>query len=71
MSHSANPQMSPERSPGSIAPGAGVRRANKLPLYLGIGLIAVVALVVSSRVELIETQRARSPLPTAAPPMQS
>jgi len=34
-------------------------------------IAAVVALVVSSRVELIETQRARSPLPTAAPPMQS
>ena len=47
MSTSANPQMSPERSPGSISPGAGVRRANKLPLYLGIGLIAVVALVVA------------------------
>ena len=47
MSPSANPQMSPERSPGSLSPGAGVRRANKLPLYLGIGLIAVVALVVA------------------------
>ena len=47
MSTSANPQMSPERSPGSMPPGAGVRRANKLPLYLGIGLIAVVALVVA------------------------
>ena len=46
MSPSTNSQMSPERSPGSLAPGAGVRRANKLPLYLGIGLIAVVALVV-------------------------
>jgi type IV secretion system protein VirB10 len=30
-----------------MPPGAGVRRANKLPLYLGIGLIAVVALVVA------------------------
>jgi type IV secretion system protein VirB10 len=39
--------MSPERSPGSLAPGAGVRRANKIPLYLVIGLIAVVALVVA------------------------
>ncbi|MDR4466454.1 MAG: conjugal transfer protein TrbI [Nitrospira sp.] len=47
MSHSANPQMSPERSPGSISPGAGVRRANKIPLYLVIGLIAVVAFVVA------------------------
>ena len=47
MSASANPQMSPERSPGSISPGAGVRRANKIPLYLVIGLISVVALVVA------------------------
>ena len=47
MSASANPQMSPEQSPGSLAPGAGVRRANKIPLYLVIGLIAVVALVVA------------------------
>lgn len=47
MSTSTNPQMSPERSPGSLSPGAGVRRANKIPLYLGIGLIAVVALVVA------------------------
>jgi type IV secretion system protein VirB10 len=39
--------MSPERSPGSLAPGAGVRRANKIPLYLVIGLIVVVALVVA------------------------
>ncbi len=47
MSPSVHPQMSPERSPGSLAPGAGVRRANKIPLYLVIGLIAVVALVVA------------------------
>ena len=47
MSHSANPQMSPERSPGSLAPGAGVRRANNIPLYLVIGLMAVVAIVVA------------------------
>ncbi|MCC6226110.1 MAG: chloride channel protein [Microthrixaceae bacterium] len=33
-------------------------------------IAAVVALVVSSRVELIETQRARNPLPAAPPPMQ-
>lgn len=39
--------MSPEQSPGSISPGAGVRRANKIPLYLVIGLVAVVALVVA------------------------
>lgn len=47
MSASSNPQMSPERSPGSLSPGAGVRRANKMPLYLVIGLIGVVALVVA------------------------
>ena len=47
MSATTNPQMSPERSPGSLAPGAGVRRANKMPLYLVIGLMAVVALVVA------------------------
>ena len=47
MSPSANPQMSPEQSPGALAPGAGVRRANKIPLYLVVGLIAVVALVVA------------------------
>lgn len=55
MSASANPQMSPERSPGSLAPGAGVRRANKIPLYLVIGLIAVVALVVA----LVASDRAQ------------
>ena len=42
-----NQQMSPEMSPGSVSPGAGVRRANKIPLYIVIGLIAVVALVVA------------------------
>lgn len=47
MSSSANPQMSPEMSPGSVSPRVGVRRANKMPLYLVIGLIAVVALVVA------------------------
>ena len=47
MSSSANSQMSPERSPGSLAPGVGVRRANRMPLYLVIGLIAVVAIVVA------------------------
>ena len=47
MSSSANSKMSPEMSPGSLSPGAGVRRANKIPLYLVIGLIAVIALVVA------------------------
>ena len=47
MSHSTNPQLSPEMSPGSLSPRAGVRRANNIPLYLVIGLIAVVALVVA------------------------
>ena len=47
MRSSANPQMSPDQSPGSLAPGVGVRRANKIPLYLVSGLIGVVALVVA------------------------
>ena len=47
MGSSTNQQMSPELSPGSASPGGGVRRANKIPLYLVIGVIAVVALVVA------------------------
>lgn len=70
MSHSANPQMSPERSPGSIAPGAGVRRANKLPLYLGIGLIAVVALVVALVANDRAQKQAQMLKSTTGPPQQ-
>lgn len=47
MASSTNPQMSPDLSPVSASPGGGVRRANKIPLYMVIGLIAVVALVVA------------------------
>ncbi len=47
MGSSPNPHMSPDMSPGSISPGAGVRRANKIPLYFVSGLIAVVAIVVA------------------------
>ncbi|MEQ1679554.1 MAG: TrbI/VirB10 family protein [Nitrospira sp.] len=71
MSHSANPQMSPERSPGSLAPGAGVRRANKLPLYLGIGLIAVVALVVALVASDRAQQQAQMLKSTTGPSPQS
>lgn len=44
---STNQQMSPDLSPGSVSPGAGVRRANKIPIYLVMGLIGMVALVVA------------------------
>ena len=44
---STNQQMSPDLSPGSVSPGAGVRRANKIPLYIVMGLIGMVALVVA------------------------
>jgi len=71
VSHSANPQMSPERSPGSISPGAGVRRANKLPLYLGIGLIAVVALVVALVASDRAQQQAQMLKSTTGPSAQS
>ncbi len=71
MSASANPQMSPERSPGSLAPGAGVRRANKLPLYLGIGLIAVVALVVAMVASDRAQQQAQMLKSTTGPLQQS
>ncbi len=47
MSPSAERQMSPDTSPGVGSPGAGVRRANKIPLYLVIGLITVVVVVVA------------------------
>lgn len=47
MGSSTNQQMSPDLSPGSVSPGAGVRRANKIPLYLVMGLIGTVALVVA------------------------
>ena len=47
MGSSTNQQMSPDLSPGSVSPGVGVRRANKIPLYIVIGLIGMVALVVA------------------------
>ena len=71
MSNSANPHMSPEQSPGSLAPGAGVRRANKIPLYLVIGLIAVVALVVAMVASDRAEQQARLLSSTAGPLQQS
>ena len=63
--------MSPERSPGSLTPGAGVRRANKLPLYLGIGLIAVVALVVALVASDRAQQQAQLLKSTSGPQQQS
>ena len=71
MSPSANPQMAPERSPGSLAPGAGVRRANKIPLYLMIGLLAVVALLVALVANDRAEQQARLLHSTAGPQPQS
>ena len=71
MSTSTNPQMSPERSPGSITPKVGVRRANKLPLYLGIGLIAVVALVVALVASDRAQQQAQMLKSTTGPSPQS
>ncbi len=71
MSPSANPQMSPERSPGALAPGAGVRRANKIPLYLVIGLIAVVALVVAMVASDRAQKQAQMLKSAAGPPQQS
>jgi type IV secretion system protein VirB10 len=47
MGSSTNQQMSPDLSPGSVSPGVGVRRANKIPLYIVMGLIGIVALVVA------------------------
>jgi len=70
VSTSANPQMSPERSPGSISPGAGVRRANKIPLYLVIGLIAVVALVVAMVASDRAQKQAQMLKSTTGPPQQ-
>ena len=70
VSSSANPQMSPERSPGSIAPKAGVRRANNIPLYLVIGLIAVVALVVAMVVSDRARQQAQLLKSTTGPQQQ-
>ena len=47
MGSSTNQQMSPDLSPGSVSPGVGVRRANKIPLYIVMGLMGMVALVVA------------------------
>ena len=71
MSASPNPQMSPERSPGSLAPGCGVRRANKIPLYLVSGLIAVVALVVAMVANDRAEQQAQMLKSTTGPLQQS
>ena len=68
MSASADPQMAPEQSPGSLAPGAGVRRANKRPLYLVIGLIAVVAILVAMVANDRAEQQARLLKSTTGPP---
>jgi|SRR6185437_4164208 len=62
--------MSPERSPGSISPGAGVRRANNIPLYLVIGLIAVVALVVAMVASDRAQQQAQMLKSTTSPHQQ-
>ena len=63
--------MAPERSPGSLAPGAGVRRANKIPLYLVIGLLAVVAILVALVANDRAEQQARLLNSTAGPQQQS
>ena len=63
--------MSPDMSPGSLAPGAGVRRANKIPLYLVIGLIAVVAILVAMVANDRAEQQARLLHATTGPPQQS
>jgi len=55
-------------SPGSLAPGAGVRRANKRPLYLVSGLIAVVALLVAMVANDRAEQQARLLKSTTGPP---
>lgn len=53
MSLSANDPMSPGMSPSQLSPRTGVRRANKVPLYIILGLafivIVVVMLVASDR----------------------
>ncbi|NOU10841.1 MAG: hypothetical protein HOO98_12620, partial [Nitrospira sp.] len=70
MSPSAERQMSPDTSPGAVSPGAGVRRANKIPLYIVIGLITavvvVVAMVASDRAE----KQAQMLTSTTGPPQQ-
>ena len=58
-------------SPGSLAPGAGVRRANKIPLYLVIGLIAVVAILVAMVANDRAEQQARLLHSTSGSPQQS
>lgn len=58
-------------SPGSLAPGAGVRRANKIPLYLVSGLIAVVALLVALVANDRAEQQARLLHSTTGPQPQS
>ncbi|MBS0156577.1 MAG: conjugal transfer protein TrbI [Nitrospira sp.] len=62
--------MSPEMSPGSASPGGGVRRANKIPLYLVIGLIGVVALVVAMVANDRAEQQAQMLKSTAGGPQQ-
>ncbi|MDR4470293.1 MAG: conjugal transfer protein TrbI [Nitrospira sp.] len=58
-------------SPGSLAPGAGVRRANKIPLYLVIGLIAVVATLVALVANDRAEQQARLLHATSGPQQHS
>ena len=71
MGSSTNQPMSPELSPGSASPGGGVRRANKIPLYMVIGLIAVVALVVAMVANDRAEKQAQMLKSTAGPHQQN
>lgn len=70
MSIYTNQQMSPDQSPVTAAPGGGVRRANKIPLYLVIGVIGVVALVVAMVANDRAEQQAQMLKTTAGGPQQ-
>ncbi len=71
MGSSTNQQMSPDLSPVSAAPGGGVRRANKIPLYLVIGVIALVALVVAMVANDRAEKQAQMLKSTAGGPQQN
>ena len=70
MGSSTNQQMSPDLSPGSVSPGVGVRRANKIPLYIVMGLIGVVALVVAMVANDRAEKQARMLKSTSVSPQQ-
>ena len=70
MGSSTNQQMSPDLSPGSVSPGVGVRRANKIPLYLVMGLIGMVAFVVAMVANDRAEKQARMLQSTSGSPQQ-